>query len=271
MFICCYNQLMLKMIKWLRKMITNTSHINNNTSHINNNTKNTLNTSRNKDTYEIKNYDFLHLFQKELYIIVLKQIHFFPKKICEKSLKEAGRMCYDVARTNKNFYFTLKNTLNDLSRMYFLYSKYSRYNSEYENPQEYYILDDGDLYNFDDPPILIDAMNTNCVLPFAFHSQKTIIFDDEIRDIIRLMPRSIYSNLGRLRCRNYVTPFVAAVFNTNISEDVLTYLIQNGCDPYAKYELNGVGINAVDDIKNNDIYRYNLLVKLLHKLERFEH
>lgn len=134
---------------------------------------------------------FYHLFQKELFAVILKQINLFPSKITKQSLRFFGKIALDIALTNKSFYHCLKNTIVDLSKMYSLYSKYSNFNSQYESPYK------DDEYNFLHPPILIDALNSGCHLPFAGHSHDVVNFDD-IKEIIRLMPDTIYSDLGKI-------------------------------------------------------------------------
>lgn len=214
----------------------------------------------------IQNDNFINLFQKELYLVVLNQISFFPTKIDQASLIASGKMCCSIALTNKKFYSYLKNTLTDLYRMYFLYSKYSKYNDEYEHPEKTFIYITG--YNFECPPTLIDAMNSgNNRLPFAKHSSETVNFGD-IMEIMRLMPQSIQSNIGQLRCREYVTPFVAAVFNDKITEDILIYLIQHGCDPHTKYKLNNYEIDLLEDIKTDNESRYDLLISAMSKCSK---
>lgn len=139
-----------------------------------------------KDTY------FNHLFRKELFVIILKQVNLFPSKITNESLRCSGKIALNIALTNKKLHHYLKNTLVDLSKMYSLYCKYSFFNSEYENPCQYTV----NKHNFLHPPILIDALNSGCRLPLAFSSYDVVNFDD-IKEIIRLMPETIYSDLGK--------------------------------------------------------------------------
>ena len=224
------------------------------------NPKNTLENTENTPQKEA----FYHLFQKELYIVVLKQINFFPTKITDNSLHICAKLCLNLALINKNFYNHLKNTLFDLSRMHFLYSKYSKFKPEYETPIKHFLGSSFVVeYNFTDPPILIDALNSGCTLPYAKHSVNEVNFD-EVKEIVRLFPSAIHSDLGELRCRTHVTPFVAGVFNPNVNEHVLRFLIENGCDSNTNYLLNNRKICLIDDIKDCDHDRYNLLIKIIN-------
>lgn len=54
---------------------------------------------------------FYHLFQKELFAVILKQINLFPSKITKQSLRFFGKIALDIALTNKSFYHCLKTLL----------------------------------------------------------------------------------------------------------------------------------------------------------------
>ena len=249
---------MLKIINSIKSKIFK-SQTNNDTSSNKENTS--LNTENTENTPEKET--FCHLFQKELFIVVLKQIDFFPSKITHKSLCFSGNICLNIALTNKNFYNHLKYTLFDLSRMHFLYTKYSKFNSEYETPEKHFFGNSYEnIYNFSVPPILIDALNSGCRLPYAKHSSEEVNFND-VKEIIRLIPNTIHSNLGELRCRSHITPFVCAAFNNNINEEVLLYLLDHGCNPNTFHKVNGQLVSFIEDIKDCDENRYNLLLKIL--------
>ena len=224
--------------------------------------KNFINTEKSLDHIKtIQNNEFLHLFHKELYSVILNQIDFFPIKITNESLHSYGIMCLNIALTNKKFHQHLKTTLYKLSRIHFLYTKYSYFNREYENPDEYF-LGSRDNYNYNDPPLLIDALNSGCTLPYAQHSVKVVNFDD-IKEIVHLIPTSLHSNIAQLRCRTHITPFITAVFNPNIPKCVLVFLLDHGCNPYTKLKLNGYDIDLIKDIENCDPDRHDLLINIL--------
>lgn len=205
---------------------------------------------------------FFLLFRKELYVPVLNQISFVPYKITKNTLVHNGRRCLNFALINKKFYDHLKSKLSDLKKMYELYTTYSSYNYLYENPEKYFRRDTISEYRVDCPPILIDALNSGCHLPCTSYSKDNVIFED-IREIVRLMPNSIHSNIGQLRCRDKVTPFVTAVFNSMVPEEVLRFLLTSGCNPHQKYELNGYEIGLLEDVQNDNPSRYNLLTQIL--------
>lgn len=206
---------------------------------------------------------FLNLFLKELHLIVFKHLHLIPVRVTDSSLIQSGFQCLQLSLTSKSFYKLLKNTSTILSRMFILYNKYSKYNYDYEDPctVDYF----GINYNFDAPPILIDALNSGSRYPVLKYSHSKIDVND-VMEIVRLFPGAMNSNLGSMRCRLKITPFVAAVYNVNVDEQMLIFLLQNGADPFKKYLLSFREIDILEDIKDNDIGRYNLLLKVLTKL-----
>ncbi len=127
-----------------------------------------------------------------------------------------------------------------------LAGKYNIYQNDYEK------MITGD----EDPkgtPELLDALFTGCTLPSAksTHSIYTRQIEDDIKEIMRQSPRTIHCNMGRLRCRENVTPLCAVCHNPEIPIHMVEYLLENGADPELPILLNGREITILDDMKNH--------------------
>ncbi|MBA3815573.1 MAG: ankyrin repeat domain-containing protein [Parachlamydiaceae bacterium] len=121
-----------------------------------------------------------------------------------------------------------------------LVKKYHTYNSDYEHP-------------YRDPkgrPQLLDALLTECRLPFAIHSinKYTQETENDIKSIVTLMPDTLHCVLGRLKSRGTVTPLVAACHNEHIPPHIIKFLIENGADPSETVEVNGKPVSIVESL-----------------------
>ena len=99
-------------------------------------------------------------------------------------------------------------------------------------------------------PILIDILNTNNNLPCTYSSQNK--FDEQqlfidIQKIIKLIPNSIHSTFGQMRCRTDVTPLYAAISNSNVPLYIIEYLLKNGAKKNLDVCIDGKKYNILDD------------------------
>ena len=184
---------------------------------------------------------------KEIKLNIIEYIR--PNKIILSELD----ICIKSIQAIIDYDDTLNNIkhFNDLLRVRELYQKYSYYNKRYEIPLNYWYRIYEDLVI--EPTQLLDALFAGCKLPYASSSVK--YYDDtveqDIKDIIRLIPNSIYCNLGSLRCRYYVTPLAAACHNDNIPSHIIKLLFEAGCSSLTQIKLNTSVILLRDDIHGN--------------------
>lgn len=125
------------------------------------------------------------------------------------------------------------NILKDLLRKKELYSTYSYYNKEYENYKPSEVFKEYSFVTNNSEPQLIDMLFSGCSLPFTSsskHTSKTCI-EKDIDDWLKFYPHSLDCNIGRLQCRNYVKPIVAACFNTHVPTHVIKKLLDAGANP----------------------------------------
>lgn len=157
-------------------------------------------------------------------------------------------------------YFTKKKKAIELIK------KYNYYQSDYElyiiqckktNKSKFECIN----------PILNDVLFTGCNLPYADHSHE--YFTDEtfidLKTIIHLFPSCLKSTFGRLRCRYNVPPLYAACINSNIPMYVIKYLIKNGADINQKILVNGYPCEMLEDLNDNNYYRFNLVKDIFIK------
>ena len=131
----------------------------------------------------------------------------------------------------------IDNYKNDLRKLYFLIKKYDYY--------EYWCKEREPIRT-----ILIDMLCTECSLPFALSSH-SIFTDDifnDIKEIIRIVPQSLQSQYGQLRCRYKLSPLDIACHNVNIPLNVIEYILDKGANMYYLYEVNGYKTHILDDI-----------------------
>jgi hypothetical protein len=99
-------------------------------------------------------------------------------------------------------------------------------------------------------PILVDALSSGCRLPFGRGSLEEYSTETEsdIKKIIALVPESINSCAGELRCRSRVTPLVMACVNGSVPAEMVQCLLDHGADPGQKYRLNNNAIVLSQDV-----------------------
>ena len=130
----------------------------------------------------------------------------------------------------------IDNYKNDLRKLYLLIEKYSYYEYKYKRNEPI-------------TSILIDLLCTGCDLPCALSSHYIFTDDtfNDLKEIIRIVPQSLMSNCGQLRCRYYLSPLDMACHNINIPMYVIKYILNQGADMYHLYQFNGCKIHVLDD------------------------
>lgn len=156
--------------------------------------------------------------------------------------------------------------LKEIKTIFNLYNKYSVYNDDYLRlgcgwlGNEKYMVPCGN-------PQLLDVLSTGLYLPFVRHS--FTLFgknqEDDLKTIIKLFPRSISCNIGSMRCRDFITPFIVACYNPFISTEIIEFLLNNGANPNSILSLNGNKIHILADLKNNNPTRYQQILPVLTK------
>lgn len=147
---------------------------------------------------------------------------------------------------------------NDITKMYYLFNKYCFY-------QKAYYL--GSIIPISS--VLIDLVCTGCDLPFAYST--FTVFTDEIfqdlKDIINILPETLSSTYGCLRCRYYLSPLDMACNNRNIPLYVIKYMIEHGANIHYKYEYNGEKIHVLEDMQTitQSNFRHDKLLTLFLK------
>ena len=68
-----------------------------------------------------------------------------------------------------------------------------------------------------------------------------------------------------MRCRYNVPPLYAACINSNIPMYVIKYLIKNGADINQKILVNGYPCEMLEDLNDNNYYRFNLVKDIFIK------
>lgn len=139
--------------------------------------------------------------------------------------------------------------LDKQKRIEELVKKYSIFNSDYERSKDI----------SKSPPQLLDAVSSGfavSVLVQTFNKYSDEIGED-IKDIVRLMPNSIFCNMGRLRLRENLTPLAMACHNPNIPLNIIKFLLESGCDPTEKIYFNGNKASIITSLKGDSEVKLN--------------
>jgi hypothetical protein len=172
-----------------------------------------------------------------------------PAKVTSAEIKICARQLVNISLVNKEFNQICSEKLTTLKKINDLVNKYSKYNSDYENPGEDWRT--GRELDPKGNPQLLDALFTGCRFPFAGSTFKdyTPEIEQDIKDIVRLTPQSMNCILGTLKCRDDVPPLFAACINKNIPLHIVEFLLQQGANPKATLKLNGRPINILADLE----------------------
>ena len=133
----------------------------------------------------------------------------------------------------------IDNYKKDLRKLYLLIQKYSYYENEYK-------------INEPISSILIDLLCTECSLPYALSTHYIFTNDtfNDLKEIIRIVPESLTTTYGQLRCRYNLSPLDMACQNLNIPLFVIEYILDKGADMYHLYQVNGCKTHILEDIKD---------------------
>lgn len=166
-----------------------------------------------------------------------------PENFSDGAVRNCGRDISNLSSVSKEFKGICKEKLETLKKMDALIKKYPKYNAEYNH----FVKDKTSCGN----PLLLDALFTGCKLLYADHTFKkyTQELEEDIKKIIKLMPQSIHCNIGIIRCRNGVPPLAAACHNDKMPIHMIEFLLENGADPNQTYDLNGMQISILADLK----------------------
>jgi hypothetical protein len=189
-----------------------------------------------------------------------------PTKPTSRDIKSCARHLENISLFNKKFSQICSKGLQVLKKIDGLVNKYSKYNVNYENLRENWMTD----REFDPKgnPQLLDALFTGCRFPFADSTfqEYTPEIEQDIKDIVKLTPRSMNCVLGALRCRNEVSPLAAACINNNIPLHIVEFLLQQGANPKVTLKLNGRDISLLADLEGNiDAARFSAIRELFVK------
>lgn len=155
---------------------------------------------------------------------------------------------------------------------------YNKYQSEYDKYINYKLLKKQKINEFS--PILIDLFNTEINLPCTYSSKKKFIekiLYEDIKNIIKLIPNSVYSTFGEMRCRSHVTPLCLALCNENVPTYMIELLLNNNGGKNLDIYVDNQKCNFLDDyyfcnhkeLQNNNSYkfiRYNKIKDLINNL-----
>ena len=97
---------------------------------------------------------------------------------------------------------------------------------------------------------LIDAILSGSKYISTFNTYTKEI-ENDIYDIINLIPNILQCTLGTLRCRDNMTALHLACVNPNIPIKIIKYMIFKGADLNQTYFLNNKKINIIDDIEDH--------------------
>jgi hypothetical protein len=189
-----------------------------------------------------------------------------PSKLSREEIRSCGRNILQLSLVNHELKNICDNRLSVFKRVHGLLAKYFKYQGEYENPGKDWHT--GREFDPKGNPQLLDALFTGCTLPFAGSTFNTFNqeIEDDIKEIVKLTPQSVNCILGRLRCRDEVTPLVAASINPNIPVHIVELLLESGANPNATIKLNGYPIHILKDLKDNlDSERFSKIEELFKK------
>lgn len=213
------------------------------------------------------NFDLFNFLPKDQKNIILEMIYeeiiynlvnteiFLNQDIINKKndLLNISLLCkefYILFKSNKSFI--------KINQIHNLYNKYNNLNLDYCKIGCGWTID---AFKSEVPkgnPQLLSLISS----PFHILNEKEL---NDLKEIINIFPKSIYCNIGRMRCREFITPLIMSCFNNSISIDIIELMLKNGSDPNSFILLNAKKIHLLTDLRDNDKARYELLKPLLEK------
>lgn len=179
-----------------------------------------------------------------------------PTKITNQEVKNFALEIKNISLVDREINVICQEKLMNLKKIYDLINTYSAYNSDYENWHK----------DSKASPQLLDALFSGCTLPYAkctfnyYDSSR----EEDIKEIVKLIPQSIDCDLGYLRCRHKITPLFAACINKKIPILIIEFLLKHGANPNATVLKNGKPIHMLKDLEENMGYddRFSEIKKL---------
>lgn len=174
-------------------------------------------------------------------------------RVSSKSIRADARNLSALFQVDRRFHAwqhdLVGNRLSLLAQMHRLTSKYSKFDGDFDADCEWNLQWSRPV---DASPILVDALSTGCRLPYAKSTFDSYTSDIEmdIKEMIVLMPETLKSRTGQLRCRSRVPPLVMACANDNIPVRMVRFLLNNGADPKQRYKFNNGDITIDQDLDN---------------------
>lgn len=141
-----------------------------------------------------------------------------------------------LVMTSKTFYLQFNKFIKDSISKRGLRIKYSQCDDLYE---EYVV------YGLPQNHVHICNWATGVLLDAIFSSYVHI---DEVEQIIELFPNSVIFSLGIMRCRRFVSPLAAAIYDTRIGIDIIELLLMKGANPNTFISLDGQLKHIYNDI-----------------------
>lgn len=178
------------------------------------------------------------------YIHRVKNSEFLQKKDiwdCIKSINEVAKSIL--------FNEACKKEVLELKQLGELLNKYGSY-------QNYSIHSYNPVCKIKGNPVLYDALLSglfqyplpNPIVKRSFNEYNEEI-ESDIKTIIKLIPTSIQSTVGQMRCRYYVTPLYAACYNSCIPIEIIELLLKNGASVNETILNNGQNTPILEDLQ----------------------
>lgn len=191
--------------------------------------------------------------------ILIDSITLKSKDLCEDIRLLAEKLLKIFQNVN-----ILEPTLNKLKLMFILAKRYSFYTRQFNMYQNSTTIQVDKTYPIKPKRFIYTLLGSECNLPFIpnYFEYKKIEYD--LKQIIELFPNLIHYSKGEMRCRRDISCLTLACFNENVSVDIIKLLIENGADVNHKILVNYEKTSIIDDIKNNNLERYNLIKHLFN-------
>ena len=182
-----------------------------------------------------------------------------------KDIRLAAQSLYNLSWVCTTFKRGAAQRIVDIQTIFRLYNKYHFHNEIYLQPGCYYDPDSniGKRVPCGNPQ-LVDLLASG----YPSTSEKTFESfspeqEEDLKQIVKLMPRSLLCNIGRLRCREFITPFIMACHNRQVPVTILQFLLLNGAKSNSVYKLSEKKIHILTDLKNCDPERFEQIKPVL--------
>lgn len=150
-----------------------------------------------------------------------------PRYFLPEEIKACSKQLVGVFFVNKHFNAIFAPKMNDLKKTLYLTEKYHFYSLKYrknvkdrnavENPQLYDALSAGYKYGW-----------------YSTFEEYTPQIEEDIKEIVKLMPQSLNCSSGKFRGLKNVTPLFMACVNRDVPLHIIKFLLKNGADSDAQ-------------------------------------